>query len=401
METNLIEFFKNHGITKDFTSDEFERLINLLDVKLYKEEEVILDEGSSNDSFYFLVDGIIDVVKRDTESKEYFQISTMEPGVMFGEMSVIAKEAISATIRTKTDCKIVTLDHRAANQESFYIKLLLNSSKIVIDRLRLASEQQARALAEKGREQALRAKLETEMKAAHDVQAAFLPKTNPVVDGYEICGYSKAAKEVGGDFFDYSNVEPDKFAFCLGDVCGKGLPAALLMIDCRTIIKSRTLNRIDPQVEDILSQSNDILCVDTEGNSFVTCFLGILDRKSGAIQYCNAGHNAPQIYRSKTGKFEELGATGIVLGMFEDMPYKQAEVQLDSGDLLVLFSDGIPEAHNCDKELYDMDRLRAVIVQNADKVVDEIQEAILIDVDKFVAEADQYDDMTTLIIKKK
>ena len=399
LREKLVGYFKNHELIDSFTNAEFSNLTDLLEVKQFTGGEIVLEEGSDNDVFYFLLDGVVEVLKYYVDSKDYFQIHTIHPGGMFGEMSIIAKEPISATIRAQTDCELITLSHHEALPHSFYVKLLLNSSKITVNRLRESSSKQAAALSEKIKEQTMREKLETELRAAHDVQTAFLPKSNPVIEGFEICGFSKAAKEVGGDFYDFAPVSEDKLAFCLGDVCGKGMPAALLMVDCRTILRSNTLHREDPQVDQICSQSNMILCDDTEGKSFVTCFLGILDKSDSSIQYCNAGHSYPLIYRRETDSFEAIAATGIMLGMFEETPFGKKSFVLNKGDMLIVYSDGVTEAHNVDKELYDMERLQNTIRQNAEMPAEQLQTTIIDSVVQFVGEAEQYDDITIVIIK--
>ena len=205
----------------------------------------------------------------------------------------------------------------------------------------------------------LRAKqrLENEMQVAQLIQRQFLPKELPRLDGWEIFADYRPARDVGGDFYDFVTLSDGRVAIIVGDVTGKGVPAALVMATTRSMLRGEA--RRVPSAALILEQVNDQLVADIPPSMFVTCLCVVLDPVTGAIEYANAGHNLPYL-RSAAG-IEEVRATGMPLGLMEGMTYEQRSASLAPGQSLVLHSDGLAEAHGLDREMFGFPRLKSLI----------------------------------------
>ncbi|MCZ6703281.1 MAG: PP2C family protein-serine/threonine phosphatase, partial [Ignavibacteria bacterium] len=187
-------------------------------------------------------------------------------------------------------------------------------------------------------------------------------------------------------------------AFCLGDVSGKGMPAAMLMSNLQATLRSFTIT--GNLCKDIIANSNDLLYNSTEPSKFATLFYGILNPESNEIVFCNAGHNNPFLFLVD-GNVKELKTGGLILGCLPDSVYEEEKVSINKNDIIVIFSDGISEAMNENEEEYGEERLKEFISNHLDKSPDKIIENILSDVKMFVGKAPQWDDMTLLIIKRE
>ena len=205
------------------------------------------------------------------------------------------------------------------------------------------------------------------------------------------------AKEVGGDFYDFYFVGEDRIAFLVADVSGKGIPAAMFMMTSKTIIKGYAESGIP--VNDVFTVANEKLCESNEAGMFVTAWRGVLELKTGLVEFANAGHNPPLV-RHRNGKFEYLRVRpGLVLAGMEDIKYKKNELKLSAGDEIFLYTDGVTEATNEDDALYGEERLLSFLNTLGDISSQEICNAVKEDVSRFVGETPQSDDITMLCLK--
>jgi len=239
-----------------------------------------------------------------------------------------------------------------------------------------------------------------ELNVATQIQASMLPNLFPAFperQEFDVYATMDPAKEVGGDFYDFFLVDDKHLAFVIADVSGKGIPAALFMVIAKTMIKNQTLMGKDPK--EVLEVVNNRLCEHNDAGMFVTGWLGILDLSTNKLSFANAGHNPPLLKRAE-GAFEYLRTRpGLVLAAMEGMPYQIHEIDLYKDDMLFLYTDGVTEATNAGEELYGEDRLQATLDSNGDKCPKELLAAIKADIDLFVGEAPQFDDITMLCIK--
>ena len=243
------------------------------------------------------------------------------------------------------------------------------------------------------------ARIDKELEYAKQIQLSALPTNFPKDEQYSIFAQMIAAKEVGGDFYDFYKLSDTTVAFLAADVSGKGIPAAMFMMTAKTIIKA--LAESGMSVGDIFTKANEKLCENNESGMFVTAWMGILDLTTGNVQFANAGHNPPLLKRAD-GSFEYLKTrAGFVLAGMEGIRYRAGEITLNPGDRLFLYTDGVTEATNTENELYGEDRLAKFMNQNASVEATKLLPALKANIDEFVGEAPQFDDITMLMLDYK
>ena len=243
------------------------------------------------------------------------------------------------------------------------------------------------------------ARIDKELEYAKQIQLSALPANFPEDEDFGIYAQMIAAKEVGGDFYDFYKLSNSTVAFLAADVSGKGIPAAMFMMTAKTIIKD--LAESGMAVNDIFTKANEKLCENNESGMFVTAWMGILDLKTGNLQFANAGHNPPLLKRAD-GSFEYLKTrAGLVLAGMEGVRYRATEIALAPGDRLFLYTDGVPEATNADNKLYGEERLLEFMNQKSIVEAKELLPALKANIDEFVGDAPQFDDITMLLLDYK
>ncbi|MDR0932693.1 MAG: SpoIIE family protein phosphatase [Victivallales bacterium] len=248
---------------------------------------------------------------------------------------------------------------------------------------------------------ATRQRIESELAVAREIQLGILPKMlPPLPDAEEFSLYAtlRPARQVGGDLYDFFYLDKTHYAFIIGDVSGKGIPAALFMAVTQTLQRSEAEKLHDPG--ELVTRINELLSRNNETLMFVTYFLGILDIATGEVRYTNAGHNPPYIRRKETGAIELLTTRhGPALGTVPDATYGTGSIKLNSGDTIILYTDGITEAENPAHELFGADALLRVLSFCSHATAVQLGEAILQAVDRFASGAEQSDDITMLILR--
>lgn len=241
-----------------------------------------------------------------------------------------------------------------------------------------------------------------ELSIATQIQANMLPCIFPAFperNEFDIYATMNPAKEVGGDFYDFFMVDDRHLAIVMADVSGKGVPAALFMVIGKTLIKDHTTPGKD--LGEVFTEVNELLCESNSEGLFITAFEGVIDLSSGAFRYVNAGHEIPYICK-KDGRFEPYKVrAGFVLAGMEGMKYKCGELELEPGDKIFQYTDGVTEATNANNELYGMDRLTEILGENSALAPTELLPVIKNDIDRFVGEAPQFDDITMLCLEYK
>ena len=253
----------------------------------------------------------------------------------------------------------------------------------------------ALAVAEKER-------ISAELSVATNIQASMLPSIFPPFPErpeLDIYATMTPAKEVGGDFYDFFLVDDDRLAIVMADVSGKGVPAALFMVIAKTLLKNVAQTGLSPK--DVLETVNNQLCVGNEAGMFVTVWLGILEISSGKLTCSNAGHEYPTIKRCG-GDYELIkDKHGFVLAGMEGSHYREYEVLMAPGDRLFLYTDGVAEATNANNELYGTEKMLKALNSNKNASCEELLYKIKEDIDSFVKEAPQFDDITMLSLEIK
>src|SRR5262245_18735724 len=240
-----------------------------------------------------------------------------------------------------------------------------------------------------------------EMASAALIQQSFLPKEsslNLTDSDFEISTKIRPTREVGGDFYDFFNLDSDRLAIVIGDVCGKGIPASIFMAVVVTVL--RTAARDEPDAASTIARTNAILCRDNVASLFATAFYGVLNIRNGFLEYCNCGHNGP-IYLPASGEHNILAATGLPLGLFADRPVEASCMQLNPGDDLILFTDGITEALNPINEEFGDSRLVQTLLGSRNLKATELISGLFAAVDDFARGEPQYDDMACVAIRRR
>ncbi len=243
-------------------------------------------------------------------------------------------------------------------------------------------------------------RMESELKIAHDIQMSILPKMFPPFPDrteFDIYATIQPAKEVGGDFYDFFQVDRDHLCFAIADVSGKGIPASLFMAVTKTLIKSKAASGTTP--DRIISQVNEELCIGNDSNMFVTIFCGILDVRTGEIAYTNAGHNPPFIIRKGDGVSVLKSTGGVLVGVIEGALYTTDKHILGPGDSIYLYTDGVNEAMNEKGELFSDKRLEECLVRLSNGSIREIITGVKHELELFAQDAPQSDDITMMILQ--
>jgi serine phosphatase RsbU (regulator of sigma subunit)/anti-sigma regulatory factor (Ser/Thr protein kinase) len=239
-------------------------------------------------------------------------------------------------------------------------------------------------------------RIQHELRVAQLIQKTLLPKDLPALPGWRVNAYYQAARQVGGDFYDFIYLDDDRLGLVIGDVTDKGVPAALLMATTRSVLRAVAQRVMSPG--QVLEVVNEIIYQDIPPNMFVTCLYAVLDPESGQLLYANAGHDLPY-HRHQMGEVTELRATGMPLGLMPGMKYEEKETRLAHGENILFYSDGIVEAHNPDRGMYGFPRLMKLVGEYEGDTP--LKELVLEDLAEFTGPGwEQEDDITMVTLQR-
>lgn len=263
--------------------------------------------------------------------------------------------------------------------------IIAAQSAQVVENARLYEEEKAYAL------------MQQQIRLARQIQIDLLPKSPPLMLGYDIAGMSIPAQEVGGDYFDFIVLDEDRLVICLGDVSGKGLPASLLMANLQATLRGQTF--FETSAGECTTRSNQLLYKSTDPEKFATLFYGMLNARTHEFCFCNAGHENPMLF---SGDDEPIRLTtgGLVLGVANDFPYEEETIMVGKEGLLVIFSDGVSEASNAEDDQFGegrlLDLVRAHRHEPASVIINKIVDAVR----AHTGEVPQMDDITLIALKR-
>ena len=309
-----------------------------------------------------------DLVDKTTPIESFLSVPLRVKNKMQGILTVFNKRSIE----------------KFSSNDQKLLSIIASQSSQIIENARLLEE-----------ERNLRV-MQEEMKLARQTQLNLLPKEIPKIPGYSIAAKTISAKEVGGDYYDIIKIDNKHFAFCLGDVTGKGMPAAMLMSNIQATLRAQIQNEYS--LAESLFRTSNLLYARTEPSKFVTLFLGTLGSESNEVYFSNAGHDPP--FHFAGGELNNLKTGGILLGAFPDAKYEQEKIIMNPGDLLILFSDGITEAMNHENKEFSEEKLIDVIRNNIDTAPELLIEKIVAAVKEHSGSTAQSDDITLMIIKR-
>jgi len=270
-------------------------------------------------------------------------------------------------------------------QDAVFLDALSTHAAIALENARLYQE----ALEKK--------RLEGEVSVAREIQQRLLPAKMPEFRGFEFAAKNIPTFKVGGDYYDFLMLRDGRLAFAIGDVSGKGIPAALLMSSLRAGFQTQL--REDKSLTSVADKLNRLIFHCTSMSSFITFFFGVIHSRTKYIDYINCGHNPPYVLR-QDGSLKDLREGGLVLGMIDDAKFSRGRVLLSPGEMLVSFTDGVTEALNKRDRLFSEKKLEKLILKNRQRKAGEVLEKIIQAVQSHIGEAPQSDDITALIIRR-
>jgi serine phosphatase RsbU (regulator of sigma subunit)/predicted ester cyclase len=242
-----------------------------------------------------------------------------------------------------------------------------------------------------------RERIEHELQVARQIQQELLPETIPELQGWRIAAYYGPAREVGGDFYDFMEFPDGRLGLVVGDATGHGMPAALVMATTRGMLRAVVESLESPG--EVLARVNEALVADIPPSTFVTCFYGVLDPESGRLVYANGGHDLP-CCRRQDGQVDELRARGMPLGLIPSMSYEEKEATLETGDSTLFYSDGLVEAHNHQREMFGVPRLRKLVAEH-DAEEGSLAGFLMDELRSFTGDGwEQEDDITLLTLRR-
>ena len=373
----------------------------------------VFTKGDEGKSMYIVVDGFVRVHDNDVVLKHLYK------GEVFGEIGAFAPELRTASITAETDCVLFRLD-----QEDLYDTLAEQpeAARSIIQALC----EKERDIVRDGTESAIKVQvLQRDMEIARQIQKSFLPDDIPEVTGWKMHGQLKPAREVAGDFYDFFPLPAlQRIGIVIGDVCDKGIGAALFMTLFRSLIRASSLtgefrdwqsqkgtstSKQDPAtVQDdpaiILQHSitltnRYIATTHARSNMFASVFFGLLDPATGELDYINAGHEPPVVFNAN-GIHQQLEPTGPVIGMFNEAKHIVKSVRMMTGDFMFAYTDGVTEARNPNNELFSEERLYS-LMKNAYESTNVLVNEIFAALENFTGTAKQFDDITVIAVQRQ
>ena len=237
-----------------------------------------------------------------------------------------------------------------------------------------------------------------ELETAHAIQASFLPDTIPQYDGWDIGAIWCPIRNVAGDFYDFYRLDDGRLAIMIADVSGKGIPAALFMALSVTVLRFGVSLGLPP--DEVTRRANELIIADQRSRMFATTFVAYVSLQTGETQFASGGHNPALLYRAASQTCDYITASGVAVGIFKSAEFALETSQVEAGDILVLYTDGITEAINDEEEEFGEERLEKLIVSNAEQTAKDLTTLIMDAVREFAGEQSLFDDATLVIIKR-
>ena len=427
---DALSLLRAHPLIEALPETAFDRLLSGGIPGAAEAGAVLLSQGGASDAAILLMEGTVEVVA-ETVSGE-IRLASVQAPALLGEIGVIAGLPRTATIRALDRVRFLSVGkdvfNRLADESPQILRYVvgrlggqlksLNSAigvytdalvalenesfdQSVFDNLNNPSAELAnfaetfRRMAE---QIALRQRQREELAGAAAIQRGMLPDPLPTdrAGRFELFAAMQPAREVGGDFYDAFFLDADHVVVTIGDVSGKGVPASLFMAVCQTTLRM-TLRQSTSEIGEAVERANTLLEMENSASMFATFFGAILDLRDGSVAYCNCGHNPPLVQR-RDGTVEALPSGGIALGVVSPADCETRSVRLRAGDRLLLYTDGITEAHDPRGDLFEDERLHASVTGRARLDPRRLVEGVFEDVHAFAAGAPQHDDLTCLAI---
>lgn len=355
------------------------------EVRISKGKNIVTVNEDCQDGMYIILEGSANVFASDGSL-----INILKEGEFIGELGLINDQKRGATVCAGTDVVCANISRQ------LFEDIAMKNRKIYGAFINMLYNKTTKMVAEQER---IRSELEIATKIQADCLESDFSEFNNLPN-IKVNALMRPAKEVGGDFYDIFMIDDKHMCFLIADVSGKGVPAALFMVMAKTHIKN--YSSLGLSLSESITRANNQLCYKNEQGMFVTAFVCVLDIETNKVTFVNAGHNKPFI-RKKDGEFEMYPAKrNLVLGLMEDIVYKEQEFMLEEGDCLYLYTDGVSEALNTDKELLGDDRLKEMLNRHPENIfdVEVFVKDMFKEVDDFAGDEIQADDITMMYIAR-
>lgn len=365
-------------------TEDLSQITGIEHARTYAAGEVIFEEGQPGECMYLVLSGEIEV------SVEGRPINTLGPGSIFGEMALVDDQPRSATLKAASSSRLVPVDYDR------FKRLVQQSPDFALQVMGIMSTRLRRLLEEEVKRQ----RMEEELKIGREIQLSLLPKEVPIAPGWEFASFYRAAKEVGGDLFDFIEIPGDSehLTVVIADVTGKGVPAALFMAFGRTAIRAEVMNGRSPA--DSLQRTNRMILMDTQSPLLMSAFLASFNLTSGQMTYACAGHDRPLWVSSSQDDISIIDGKGIVLGVFDGVTIEERSVDIKPGDYVIFYTDGVTEARQADYELFELERLIETVSSAQCGSAREMVKIIVGAVEEFTGDTPQADDLTLVVARR-
>lgn len=353
-------------------------------IRSFDAGEIIFDAGDKGGEMFLLLTGRVLITLQGAE------IDRLEPGEIFGEMALVEEGARSARATAVVESKMLCVDRDqfrdlVKDSPDFGLKVM----SVMSGRLRRFIDEEVQ-----------RQRLEQELRIGREIQMSLIPSACPALPGWAFAAAYQPAREVGGDFYDFVFMpdDPGTMQLVIADVTGKGVPAALFMASSRTTMRAESFGGNGPA--ETLRQANYVIALDTQYPLFLTALCARLQAGSGLLTFANGGHERPLWLRQSSGEVQTVMSHDPLLGFMEDAEYEEHTLQVDSGDVLVFFTDGVTEARNEQGSFYGDERLHELLKERLWDSADDLLEAILHSVAAFSGDSPQADDLTLIVAQR-
>ena len=376
-----------------------EHVVAACELRDFPDEQLLLKRGDINTHVALVISGQLRIHLDSPDSDDFIEIAA---GECAGEMSIIDGEPVSAYVVADAGCRLLLMEGTAflnqvliipevaRNLMTAFAERMRANNGLIIRRTKAAMELQ---------------RLQRELRFARSIQAGLMPQRKPFFPerpDVDCAAHITPAREVGGDFYDAFLVDAETLFLTIGDVCGKGMPASLLMVRTLTLLRSEVARRPpheQPEIRTVMYRVNRLLNANNEAQMFSSVFAALLDLESGRLRYVNAGHNPPLLFPPH-GRCEFLAEPrNPVLGIRDGLEYRAGAVTLAAGSALLLYTDGVTEAARTSGELFGEERLLTVLGRSHDAGAAALIDAALTAVRSFAGGAEQSDDVTLLALR--
>jgi sigma-B regulation protein RsbU (phosphoserine phosphatase) len=380
-----------HPLFAGIQSEALRPLVERCAVRQLRIGEVLLSPGEANRTLFLLLDGQLGVHVERVDSEEEFLVG---PGECVGEISVVDCGPATAYVVAEMPSQVLAIPESEIWDGLFRVPVIArNFLRLFANRFRARNEAMQQAL----RQQLKYEHMQKELAIAHEIQLGMLPGDLDFGPEIDIAAEMNPAQQVGGDFYDAFPVSPNETCVAIGDVSGKGVPAALFMVRAMTLLRTELLK--DRPIDEAVGRLNASLCRDNPTCMFATLIVGVLDKVTGAFHYVTAGHE-PILVGSSGRRWRLLPPpSGIFVGIDERASYQVASLTLEKGDLLLLYTDGVTEAMNPERQFFGIERLlhcaNEAPVASAKALANRINHSV----QRFAAGAPQSDDITMVVLR--